>query len=143
MSEVLFDTSVFIAYRPLNLHDGSYFSAVVLQELTAGAESRSALQGLEQVRIAYERKGRLLVPTSEDWWLAGKVLYSMLHGLRSKSGQLPRLPAEEKQRIIRDVLIARTVKQAGALLVTNNLKDFQRIRPYCAVRVCSGADYFG
>lgn len=143
MSKVLFDTSVFIAYRPLDLQHGSYFSAVVLQELTAGAESRSALQGLEQVRIAYERKGRLLVPNSEDWWLAGKVLYSMLHGLRSKSGQLPRLPAEEKQRIIRDVLIARTVKRAGALLVTNNLKDFQRIRPYCAVRVTSGAEYFG
>lgn len=142
MSSIVLDTSVIIAYRPATPPQNEWFSAVVLQELTAGAGSRSELQALEKSRIAYERKGRLLVPNSEDWWLAGKVLYSMLHGLRSKSGQLPRLPAEEKQRIIRDVLIARTVKRAGALLVTNNLKDFQRIRPYCAVRVTSGTDYF-
>ena len=101
---VVLDTSVIIAYRPATPPQNEWFSAVVLQELTAGAGSRSELQALEKSRIAYERKGRLLVPNSEDWWLAGKVLYSMLHGLRSKSGQLPRLPAEEKQRIIRNIL---------------------------------------
>ncbi len=143
MASIVLDTSVVIAYRPATPPPNAYFSAVVLQELTAGAGSRSELKALERSRIAYERKGRLLVPTSEDWWLAGKVLFSLLHGLRSKAGQLPRLPAEEKQRIIRDVLIARTVKRVGATLVTNNLKDFQRIQPFCAVRVCAGADYFG
>jgi predicted nucleic acid-binding protein len=142
MSKIVYDTSVFIAYRPALLSEGTFLSAVVMQELTAGADSRSALKAIESVRIIYGRAERLLVPTSEDWWLAGKVLYSLLHGLRSKAGELPRLPAEEKQRIIRDVLIARTSKRVGATIVTNNLRDFQRIRPYCAVRVIAGSDYF-
>ena len=65
-------------------------------------------------RIGHEKKGTLLVPSGEDWWLAGKVLNSLLRGLKSKAGgKTPRLPADEKQRIIRDVLIARTAKRAG------------------------------
>lgn len=67
----------------------------------------------------------------------------MLRGLKSKAGgRTPKLQDSEKQGIIRDVLIARTVKDAGALLVTNNVKDFQRIRKFCNVRLMSGAEYF-
>lgn len=54
-----------------------------------------------------------------------------------------RLSATEKQRIVRDVLIARTVRRAGALLVTENLRDFKMISASALVRVISGADYFG
>ena len=67
----------------------------------------------------------------------------MLRGLKSKfGGKTPKLQDSEKQRIIRDVLIARTVKRAGALLVTDNLKDFQRIRRFCRIRLVSGHEYF-
>jgi hypothetical protein len=90
-----------------------------------------------------ERKD-LLVPTGEDWWLAGKVLNSLLRGLKSKAGgKTPRLPADEKQRIVRDVLIARTAKRAGALLITNNISDFHMIQQFCNVRIKSGKEYFG
>jgi predicted nucleic acid-binding protein len=54
----------------------------------------------------------------------------------------PRLPAAEKQRIIRDVLVARTSRRAGALLVTDNLKDFKLIARFCAVRTMTGTKYF-
>ncbi|MDT4954966.1 MAG: hypothetical protein QOJ02_3104 [Acidobacteriota bacterium] len=85
----------------------------------------------------------MLVPTGEDWWLAGKVLNSLLRGLKSRQGGLtPKLPAAEKQRIIRDVLIARTARRAGALLVTDNLKDFKLIARFCAVRAMAGRQYF-
>lgn len=95
-------------------------------------------------RTACLRAGAPLVPTGEDWWLGGEVLNSLLRGLKSKSGgRTPRLPATEKQRLVRDVLIARTVRRAGALLVTENLGDFKMISRFCAVRVISGADYFG
>ena len=146
MPKTVFDTSVFIAYQPqpADFPAGFRISAVVLQELTAGAADKSELQVWNAARIGYENAGVLLVPTGEDWFLAGKALNSMLRGLKSKSkGLTPRLHPNEKQRIIRDVLIARTVRRAGALLVTNNVKDFELIKPFCNVRIKSGKDYFG
>src|SRR5205085_4075625 len=118
-------------------------SAVVIQELAAGAADKSDLQELDGLRRDYEKQGRLLVPTGEDWWLAGKVLNSLLRGLKSKRGGLtPKLPVSEKQRIIRDVLIARTARRAGAMLVTDNVSDFKLIARFCAVRTLTGRRYF-
>lgn len=54
----------------------------------------------------------------------------------------PRLPPAEIQRIIRDVLIARTARRAGALLVTDNVRDFERIKPFCNVRLRRVSEYF-
>jgi predicted nucleic acid-binding protein len=143
MPRVTYDTSVFIAYKPAKLPAGFIMSAVVMQELAAGANDKSELQRLDIARRAFEKEGQLLVPTGEDWWLAGKVLNSLLRGLKSRQGGLtPKLPAAEKQRIIRDVLIARTARRAGALLVTDNLKDFKLIARFCAVRAVGGRQYF-
>jgi predicted nucleic acid-binding protein len=143
MPRVTYDTSVFIAYKPAKLPAGFLMSAVVMQELAAGANDKSELQKLDTARRAFEKEGQLLVPTGEDWWLAGKVLNSLLRGLKSRQGGLtPKLPAAEKQRIIRDVLIARTARRAGALLVTDNLKDFKSIARFCAVRAMAGRQYF-
>jgi predicted nucleic acid-binding protein len=143
MAIVTYDTSVLIAYRPTQFPAGYRMSAVVIQEMTAGASGKAEVKLWEATMRLYEASDRLLVPTSEDWFLAGKVLYALLQGLKSQArGQTPRLPANEKQRIIRDVLIARTAKRVGALLVTDNLKDFERIKRFCAVRTVSGADYF-
>jgi hypothetical protein len=92
---------------------------------------------------AHEKEGTLLVPNGEDWWLAGKALNSLLRGLKSRSGgRTPRLPSAEIQRIVRDVLIARTARRAGALLVTDNIRDFERIKPFCNVRLRRGSEYF-
>lgn len=143
MSRVTYDTSVFIAYKPATFPAGFLMSAVVIQELAAGAGDKSELQELDGSRRIYEKEGRLLVPTSEDWWLAGKVLYSLLRGLKSKRGGLtPKLHPAEKHRIVRDVLIARTARRAGALLVTDNVKDFEMIRRFCSVRTVRGREYF-
>lgn len=144
MPLVTYDSSVLIAYRPVNFPLGFRKSAVVLQEMTAGSGDKSELKLWKASLRKHIAAGTLLIPTAEDWFLAGKVLYALLQGLKAHAGgQTPRLPAEEKQRLIRDVLIARTAKRAGALLVTNNLKDFARIKRFCAVRIISGAIYFG
>jgi predicted nucleic acid-binding protein len=144
MPIVTFDTSIFIAYKPAELPAGFRMSAVVLQELTTGSVDKSEIQWWHTTWKLHEKEKTLLVPTGEDWWLAGKVLNSLLRGLKSKAGgKTPKLPAEEKQRIIRDVLIARTAKRAGALLITNNISDFKMIQHFCNVRFQSGKDYFG
>jgi predicted nucleic acid-binding protein len=146
MPKVVFDTSIFIAYqpKPADYPAGFRMSAVVLQEMTAGAPDKTEVQAWNAVRLQHEKADALLIPTGEDWWLAGKVLNSLLRGLKSKAkGKTPKLPPAEKQRIIRDVLIARTARREGALLVTNNVADFKLIQSFCNVRVTSGKEYFG
>ena len=143
MPGIVFDTSVVIAYKMTKFPSGFLMPVVVLQELIAGAADKSIVQRWLAARRLYEKENRLLVPTSEDWCEAGRILNAMLRGLKSKAGgRTPKLRDSEKQGIIRDVLIARTVKRAGALLVTNNVKDFRRIKKYCNVRLMSGAEYF-
>jgi len=145
MPIVTFDTSVFIAYKAaLALLPASFrMSAVVIQELTAGAADKSEVQFWNASLLFHEKAGTLLVPTGEDWWLAGKVLNSLLRGLKSKAkGKTPKLHPDEISRIVRDVLIARTARRAGALLVTNNIKHFAQIKPFCNVRIISGKEFF-
>lgn len=118
-------------------------TAIVLQELTAGASDDTLIRAWDQVRRAREKDGTLLVPNGEDWWMAGKVLNSLLRGQRHKNkGKTPKISKNEKQQIIRDVLIARTAKRAGAMLVTDNLGDFKKIAKFCDVRLVSGKQYF-
>ena len=139
-----FDTCIFISYQPSYLPKGFRMSAVVLQELTVGASDNTEVKYWNEVRKAREKDGTLLVPNAEDWWIAGKVLNSLLRGLKSENdGKTPKLSADEIQRITRDVLIARTAKRANALLVTDNIADFNKIKRFCDVKTKNGKDFFG
>lgn len=143
MPGIVFDTNIYIAYKPQKLPSSLLLSAVVLQELVSGASDGEEVKRYDAARKQFEKEGRLLVPAGEDWFLAGKVINSLLRGLKSKSaGKTPRLAPNEKQRIVRDVLIARTVKRAGAVLITDNLADFEMIKSFCNIRVKSGKQFF-
>jgi predicted nucleic acid-binding protein len=140
---IIFDTNIWIAYEPADIPRSLLMPAVVMQELVAGASDAEAVKRYEAARKQYEHEGKLLVPTGEDWWQAGKIINALLRGLKSKAGgRTPRLHPDEKARIVRDVLIARIAHRAGALLVTDNLADFRRIKRFCNVRLQSGAEYF-
>ncbi len=144
MPIVTYDTDIFISYKPATLPAGFRMSVVVIQELTAGSVDKTEVGRWHAAMREHEKEDTLLVPTAEDWWLAGKILNSLLRGLKSqRQGKTPRLAPAEKQRIIRDVLIARTAHQAGALLVTDNTGDFQKIKRFCNVRTVDGEGYFG
>lgn len=143
MPTVTFDTCIFIAYKPSSFPKGFRMTAIVLQELTAGAPDSDSVKALNISRRDHEKAGTLLVPTGEDWWMAGKVLNSMLRGQRSKNkGKTPRISFDEKQRIIRDVLIARVAKRSNAIVVTDNVKDFEKIQKFCKVNIISGKKHF-
>lgn len=136
-----YDTNVIIRYHPATFPAGFFMSAVVLQELTAGAKDAAGVREFEHYRKHYEARGRLLVPTGEDWWLAGKVLNSLHRGLRShKRGHVTAISKGEQQRILRDVLIALTARRAGATVVTENVSDFEKIRNFCNVRIVRPAE---
>jgi predicted nucleic acid-binding protein len=144
MPTVTYDTNVFINRKPAYFPAGFVMSAVVMQELAAGAADDSELKQLNAARREYDLEGRLLVPTADDWWQAGKVLNSLLRGLKSRrGGKTPKLPDSEKHRIISDVLIAVTARRARATVVTDNLKDFEKIGYYCDVKVMGAARFFG
>ena len=139
----IFDTNIYIKYDVFP-NEKLLFSAVVLQEITVGAGDSNELKEWEALRKSLEARNLLIVPNGEDWFIAGKVLNSLLRGLKSSNkGKTPKLSPDDKQRIIRDVLIARTVKRENARLVTDNIKDFEMIKRFCNIKLISGKDYFG
>ncbi|MFN7926416.1 MAG: type II toxin-antitoxin system VapC family toxin [Blastocatellia bacterium] len=143
MPLVTFDSSIFISRQIEIPQTGFVLSAAVVQEMTAGAADKSNLRKWELAWRVFEKADRLLVPTGEDWYEAGKILNSLLRGLKSKAkGLTPRLHPDDKQRMVRDALLARTAMRAGVLVVTENLKDFERIQRFCRVKIVSGDDFF-
>src|ERR1700752_1682973 len=133
---ISFDTCIMVSRKPELLPSKYLTSIVVVQELIAGAADASVVRRWIAFAQQADKLDRLLVPTVQDWIEAGKILNSLLRGLKAKNkGKTPRLPGQEKQRMIRDVLIARTVKRAGAVLVTDNVDDFRKIRQFCNIRI--------
>lgn len=144
MPKVTFDSDVFMRRKPMKLPAGFYMSAVVIEELAAGARDGSVLKELEAALKDYQKAERLLVPTGEDWFQAGKVIYALQQGAKSKkTGDKPRMSPDVRTRLINDVLIARTARSAGVAVVTYNVRHFERIRRYCNVKLVDAAEYFG
>jgi len=119
-------------------------AAVVLHEMTIGAEGEAQVRYWENVRREYEKDKKLLVPNGEDWFIAGKVINLLQRGRKiANKGRTPKISPEESRRIMRDVLIARTAKRENALLVTDNIADFKKIEHFCKVRMVTGEEFFG
>ncbi len=140
-SSVVFDTSVLISYP--NIFEPGWFSSVVLQELLVGASGKSDLQKWEAVAKQYERENRLLTPNAEAWRMAGRILNNILNDAsRAQPGRRrPKLSNEKKQSIIRDVLIAVSAKQSGAVVISDN-EDFPPISNYYEFRWVEASAFF-
>jgi predicted nucleic acid-binding protein len=97
-----------------------YLTAVVVQELRAGATSRQAERLQENVFAPFERRGRVLTPSYAAWKEAGAVLARLVdaEGLQLRS---------VSRGFVNDVLLAVTCREAGVTLVTENVRDFTRI----------------
>lgn len=128
------DTNVIIRHEMSDIP--GLVSSVVLQELTAGARDTAEVRRLGAVRAAAEDGGVLLTPDGEDWYQAGRVLNALRRGLPSgRSGRTSAIDKGEQQRLLRDVLIARSARRVNAPVVTYNAGDFAKIRRFCNVRV--------
>jgi predicted nucleic acid-binding protein len=133
---IVLDSNFLIRHGVERLGPRSLLSAVVLQEVVAGARDIAGVRALGELSRRYDLAGRLLVPTGEDWWFAGKVLNALYRGLPShRHGPTPAIPKEEQQRLLRDVLIARSAKRVNAAVSTYNTADFMKIRKFCNVRM--------
>lgn len=97
-----------------------YLTAVVVQELRAGATPRQADRLQANVFAPFERRGRVLTPSYAAWKEAGAVLARLVdaEGLHLRA---------VSRGFVNDVLLAVTCREAGVTLVTENVRDFARI----------------
>jgi predicted nucleic acid-binding protein len=127
MRRVVIDTNLYIDWLNAGHHEDvlfqedavKYLSAMVMLELYAGALSARARRAVRSVVSAFDRSGRLLVPSGGVYEDAGHVLRTLQRsGYQvAKSGSL-----------VNDVLIALSARSIGATVITANATDFTAIR---------------
>ena len=124
--KVVFDTNVYIGVFNHGFYQNEidgfnkvmYLVHPVLHELWIGARKKREINHLINFGAKFIQLGRLVVPSSATQVLIGRVCQK----LRS-SGRLD--PANP--RIYNDVSIALLARQIGAVVVTTNISDFQKI----------------
>jgi predicted nucleic acid-binding protein len=99
-----------------------YLSVVVAQELRAGLKLERDRKALERnVLSVFERSGRIFAPSAKTWHRSGDLLSDMARKEGLEIGRVSKSFAN-------DVLLALSCRELGAVLVTDNEKDFRRIR---------------
>lgn len=107
-----------------------YMSAVVMEELYAGGSDPASIKLLDKMHDAFLRINRLIVPDGSDWQKAGKVVAAL--------GRKYGFEEIFLARLTNDILIAASARKIGAAVVTNNVKDFQRIQEYIDIKIYTG-----
>jgi len=130
--KLILDTSIYIpfinqgiAHPALDLPQRQpilYMSAVVVEELYAGALDAPSGKLIDKLFDAFASLGRLIAPDSADWQKTGKIV--------AKLGQKYGFEQKFLSRLTHDILIALTARRIGAMVVTGNTRDFIRIREF-------------
>ena len=133
MQPVLFDTSVYIialrqgddaVLSTRNVAYGSplWLSAVVLEELYAGADARGRKR-LAKFERDFMKVNRLLVPEANEWSRTGAVL--------AQIGEKYGYEKIGRARLTNDTLIGTSASRLGIMLFTKNARDFGLIAEFC------------
>jgi predicted nucleic acid-binding protein len=136
MQPVIFDTSVYITalrqgddslLQTRNVAHGSplWLSAVVLEELYAGANARGRKR-LARFERDFVKINRLLVPEASEWSRTGGVL--------AQIGEKYGYEKIGKARITNDTLIGTSAARRGIVLLTINKRDFDLIAEFCPLQ---------
>jgi predicted nucleic acid-binding protein len=134
MRPALFDSSIYIsgmrrgddavlALRRFSVDAPLWLSAVVLEELYAGASDR-VRQVVERLERDFDRVKRVLVPNLNDWTQAGRVLARVAAKYHYENIGLGRLT--------NDALIAMSAARMGVRVITANEQDFSRLAEFRA-----------
>jgi predicted nucleic acid-binding protein len=104
------------AFLDLTRYYHAAFSSVVLMELLAGA-----FDPKEQKLIGQIARNFTIISVSErQWFVCGEIMMKLRRGRN--------IDRERIKRLMTDILIAVSVRDAGAVLITKNEKDFKLIR---------------
>lgn len=128
MLKKLVDTNILIdrfsnpsLHKEIFLSDGLvHLSSVVLMELRAGVHTQEALRAFNELSDFFRRVDRIVAPSVKDYEKAGEIISS----LQSAKGYDIRKSAS----ITNDCLIAASARSMGAVVYTQNKKDFQAIK---------------
>ena len=102
----------------------TYLSAVVMQELAAGARTADAARDVQRgVFAPFERRRRVFAPSSGAFAESGRVLAAVA---AREGWQL----LDEKPSLLNDALIAASCREQGIMLITKD-GDFKRLAPFC------------
>ena len=130
--KLVLDTNCFIAASKSDAANASFdafcaqaaprlhLSSVVAAELRAGAIDPSELKQLGDVLRPYFRRGRIVTPSAAGWEALGTTLATLL---REDGLQLKATP----RSFVFDTLIAYSCRENGAILVSANTRDLNRI----------------
>ncbi len=99
-------------------------SAVVLSELRRGARTQQARRVVESL---FRHATELWEPSPKNWWEAGKLIRDV--------GDEQTWDTNKRRAFQNDVLLALTARDKGALLVTSNRADFQKLERHVGLRV--------
>ena len=101
-----------------------YLSVIVAQELRAGIQRPQDRKALEKnVLRVFARANRTITPTADAWHRSGDLLAQIG---RTEGLELARV----SKAFANDVLLALSCREAGCVLVTDNERDFSRIRRF-------------
>ena len=101
-----------------------HLSVIVAQELRAGVRRSHDRKALERhVFDVFERVNRTITPSADAWHQSGNVLAQMA---RKEGLEIGRV----SKAFSNDVLLALSCREAGCVLVTDNVRDFARIRRF-------------
>jgi predicted nucleic acid-binding protein len=101
-----------------------YLSVIVAQELRAGVSKPRDRKALERnVLKVFERAGRTITPSPDAWHRSGDLLSAMAQQEGLEVGRVSKAFAN-------DVMLALSCRESGCVLVTENHRDFSRIRRF-------------
>lgn len=101
-----------------------HLSVIVAQELRAGVQRLQDRRALERhVLNVFTRANRTITPSTDAWHRSGELLAEMA---RKEGMEI----AGVSKSFGNDVLLALSCREAGCVLVTDNERDFRRIRRF-------------
>jgi predicted nucleic acid-binding protein len=105
-----------VAFAPFE-----YLHSVVVQELRVGVKDNVGLRKLEKhILSPFIGRGRMITPSFEAWKRSGDVLRELAH---ERALELSKVT----KSFGNDILLATSCRESGVVLVTDNVRDFQRI----------------
>lgn len=142
MTKFTFDTSFIISNKLSVVPDNFLYSDIVLLELIRGAKDETTFKKHLAAREQVLKEDLLIIPNSDDWLMAGKVLYWIEQGKKkANKGNAPKKRPGETQTMVMDALIAVSARRYKATVVTENMSDFEAIKYYCDFKLMSGARF--
>ncbi len=101
----------------------TYLSAVVMQELAAGARTPGTARHVQQrVFQPFERRKRVFAPSAAAFVKSGRVLAAV-------AGREGWQLLDENPSLLNDALIATSCREQGIVLITKD-DDFKRLAPF-------------